>query len=58
MLKAIRVKGKEYSVSEMTRVLMENGIVEIIYSPPDISNNKKIIAKFHECEFMSDKDGG
>lgn len=58
MLKAIKIRGKEYPASKIVKVLMENGIVEIIYSPSDISNDKKIIAKFHECEFISDKDGG
>ena len=58
MLKAIKIRGKEYPASKIVRVLMENGIVEIIYSPSGISNDKKIIAKFHECEFISDKDGG
>lgn len=58
MLKAIRVKGKEYPANKIVRVLMEDGIVEIIYSPTAMSNDRKIIAKFHECEFISDKDGG
>ena len=58
MLKAIRVKGKEYPANKITRVLMEDGLVEITYSPSAISNDKKIIADFHECEFVVDKDGG
>lgn len=58
MLKAIKIRGKEYPTNKIVRVLMENGIVEIIYSPSAISNDKKIIAKFHECEFVTDKDGG
>lgn len=58
MLKAIKIRGKEYPANKIVRVLMENGIVEIIYSPSAISNDKKIIAKIHECEFVTDKDGG
>ena len=58
MLKAIKIRGKEYPASNIVRVLMEKGIVEIIYSPSAISNDKKIIAKYHECEFVSDRDGG
>ena len=58
MLKAIKIRGKEYPASKIVKVLMENGIVEIIYSPSAISNDKKMIAKFYECEFVSDKGGG
>lgn len=58
MLKAINVKGKEYPVNRMTKVLMQGGFVEITYNPSVNSSDKKIKAKFHECEFISDKDGG
>lgn len=58
MLKSIKIKGKEYMANRMTKVLMENGTVEITYCNSCMSNEKKITAKFNECEFVSDKDGG
>lgn len=61
MLRAIKVKGKEYPVDKIIKVIMEDGEVVIIYNVSfelGLVHRGKIVADFHECEFISDKDGG
>lgn len=56
MLKLIRIKGKEYFVSRITRIDMKEGIVKIWYMPSPFSAEKVVTAKFKECDFVSNEE--
>lgn len=55
MLKLIKIMGKEYAASRITRIDMKKGIVKIWYMPSPFSAEKVVIAKFKECDFVDDE---
>lgn len=55
MLKLIKIRGKEYAASRITRIDMKKGIVKIWYMPSPFSTEKVVIAKFKECDFVDDE---
>ena len=55
MLKLIKIRGKEYAASRITRIDMKKGIVKIWYMHSPFSAEKVVIAKFKECDFVDDE---
>ena len=56
-LKSLIVKGKEYPASKITKVIIKEGKVFMIYLPSIIGDEKKIMAKLKDVEFVNE-DGG
>ena len=55
MLKLIKIRGKEYAASRITRIDMKKGIVKIWYMSSPFSAEKVVTAKFKECDFVDDE---
>ena len=53
MLKLIKIRGKEYVASMITRIDMKDGIAKIWYMPSPFSAEKVVTAKFKECDFIN-----
>lgn len=56
-LKSLMIKGKEYHANKITKIVMEEGTVSIMYIPNAMSRERKITAKFKDVEFVN-KDNG
>ena len=54
MLKLIKIRGKEYVASRITRIDIRNGIVKIWYMPSAFSTEKVVTAKYKECDFINE----
>ena len=56
-LKSLIIKGKEYPVNKITKLVMKDGKVCMWYLPSAMGGEEEIVARFKDVEFVN-KDGG
>ena len=50
------IRGKEYPANKITKIVMEEGTVSIMYLSNAMSRERKITAKYKDVEFVN-KEG-